>query len=85
MMHNPYYQLLALIRAQQTGAGAQCFLARLQQVTPPIFVAEGANVQPDLVPAGLTLTEADKNGEFLCLWLDGRVLILGRMTVPDWR
>ena len=85
MMHNPYYQLLALIRAQQTGEGASFFLAQLQQVTPPVFVTEGTEVQPDLVQAGLVLTEADRNGEFLCLWLDGRVLVLGRMTVPDWR
>jgi hypothetical protein len=37
------------------------------------------------VPAELTLTEADKQRDFLCLWLEGRVLLLGRLEEPDWR
>lgn len=85
MTQNPYYQLLALIRAQQSGTGLRCFLVRLQQVSPPVFTAEGVEVTPDLVSAGLTLTEADRDGVFLCLWLEGRVLVLGRMEKPDWR
>ncbi len=85
MTNNPYYQLLGLIRAQQTGAGAPFFLARLQQLSPPVFAAEGAEVQFDLIPAGLVLTEADVQRDFLCLWLEGRVLLLGGLERPDWR
>ena len=85
MTQNPYYELLELIRAQQTGAGPHFFLARLQQLSPPVFAVEEAEVQPDLIPAGLVLTEADKQRDFLCLWLEGRVLLLGRLERPDWR
>lgn len=85
MTQNPYYQLLALIRAQQSGGGAQFFLAQLTRLAPPLLEAEGAQVQPALVPAELTLTEADKQRDFLCLWLEGRVLLLGRLEEPDWR
>ena len=84
MTQNPYYQLLALIRAQQSG-GPQFFLARLTRLAPPLLEAEGAQEQPALVPAELTLTEADKQRDFLCLWLEGRVLLLGRLEEPDWR
>ncbi len=85
MTQNPYYQLLALIRAQQTGQGAQFFLARLTRLAPPVLEAEGAQVQPALIPAGLTLTEDDLQRDFLCLWLEGRVLLLGGLEKPDWR
>ena len=64
MTQNPYYQLMALIRAQQSG-GPQFFLARLTRLAPPLLEAEGAQVQPALVPAELTLTEADKQRDFL--------------------
>ena len=75
---------LVVVNDGSTDETAQ-LLARLQQLSPPVFAVEGAEVQPDLIPAGLVLTEADKQRDFLCLWLEGRVLLLGRLERPDWR
>ncbi len=85
MTENPYYRLLTLIRAQQPGAGARFFIARLQQLSPPVFTADGASVSPDLIPAGFALQENDLGADFLCLWLEGQVLPLFRLEHPSWR
>lgn len=85
MTDNPYYQLLALIRAQQVASAAQFFIARLEQLSPPVFSAGEAEVCPRLTAGGLTLTQADLQAAFLCLWLEGQVLLLCRLDEASWR
>ena len=85
MTDNPYYQLLALIRAQQPAQGAQFFTARLEQLSPPVFRTDDTEVIPHLTSAGITLDERDLQAAFLCLWLEGQVLLLCRLDEASWR
>ena len=85
MTDNPYYQLLALIRAQQAVDRPQFFTARLQQLSPPVFVIGDTQVTPQLIPAGMVLEQADLQAAFLCLWLEGQVLLLCRLEEAPWR
>lgn len=85
MTDNPYYELLALIRAQQAGDRPKFFTARLQQLSPPVFTTGETVVLPGLIPVGMVLGEADLQAEFLCLWLEGQILLLCRLEEAPWR
>lgn len=85
MTENPYYRLLALIRAQQGAAPPQCFTARLQQLSPPVFTAGDTEFSPTLATAGMTLSESQLGQDFLCLWLEGRGILLCGLEEVSWR
>lgn len=85
MTENPYYRLLALIRSQQTGSSGQFFTATLTRLSPPVFLAGEAEVVPDWTVGELTLRSTDLGKSFLCLWLEGQVLLLHPLNTPDWR
>ena len=85
MTENPYYRLLALIRAQQTPNESRFFTAKLQQLAPAVFAAGDARVTPRLQSAGLKLSARDVGADFLLLWLEGQTVLLCRLEASDER
>ena len=85
MTENPYYRLLELIRSQQTTASGQFFTATLTHLSPPMFIAGETEVTPDWTVGELTFQDTDLGKSFLCLWLEGQVLLLHPLNTPDWR
>lgn len=79
MLDNPYYGLLALLRAQR--GGGECSV-ELAWVDLPdggearLVDGRGEVLTPDLTACGLTLDEDSAGCACLCMRLDGRLLAL---------
>ena len=81
-MDNPYYQLVALIRAQSGRGGDGPFSAKLKMADEKIaaLTVEGDALEGDLWRvSGLELTAEDDGKDALCLPFDRGFLVLGKI------
>lgn len=82
-MENPYYELIALIRAQAGQAGAGLFLATLrvsEEEGTAVLVEEQPLGEAVWLPEGLSVAEEDDGRAVACLPFDRGFLILTKLN-----